>query len=383
MPSSAGKPSNIKKKPDFESKKSGFLICIDKINNFLLILSYVPLKEKLFFVQYLEILLKAGISLLVSLRTLAKQTENKYFSKIINDVADSVEKGTSFAESLKPYEKVFGELFINMIDAGELSGKLEEVLGRIYIQTKKHHELLSKVKGALTYPVAVILVMIVIAIFMMTMVMPQLTAMLMEFDVELPLPTKILITASNITTNHGVLVLIALVAIFLLIIKLLRTYKGKYYFQAVILKTPIISPIIKKINLARFARTTSSLLKTDSMITKTFEITAKTLGNLHYRKAINEMSSQITKGKQINKIISAYPKLFPPIVNQIIFIGEQTGELDNILTELAEFYETEVNKVMDNLPSIIEPVLILILGCGAAIIALAIMMPMYTLTEAI
>ncbi|MBU1160868.1 type II secretion system F family protein, partial [Patescibacteria group bacterium] len=189
--------------------------------------------------------------------------------------------------------------------------------------------------------------------------------------------------ASNITTNHGVLVLIALVAIFLLIIKILRTYKGKYYFQAVILKTPIISPIIKKINLARFARTTSSLLKTDIMITKTFEITAKTLGNLHYRKAINEMSSQITKGKQINEIISAYPKLFPPIVNQIIFIGEQTGELDNILTELAEFYETEVNKVMDNLPSIIEPVLILILGCGAAIIALAIMMPMYTLTEAI
>lgn len=375
------KNNNIQKKPNFNNKKFGFLI--DKINNILSVFLQVSLKEKLFFVQYLGIMLKAGISLLTSLRTLAKQTENKYFSKIITDIANQVEKGTSFTESLKQYEKIFGELFINMIEAGELSGKLEEVLSRLYIQTKKHHELLSKVKGALIYPVAIIMVMIAIGVFMMIMVVPQLTVMLGEFNVKLPLPTKILINTSKMITNHGISVLIIIIFFTLLIIKILRTYKGKYYFQAIILKMPVISQIVKKINLARFARTASSLLKTDIMITKTFQITAKTLGNLHYREAINEMSVQITKGSQINEVVAAYPKLFPPVVNQIIFIGEQTGELDDILTELAEFYETEVSNIMDNLPSIIEPLLILMLGCGAAIIALAIMMPMYTLTEVI
>ncbi len=368
--------SKLDSKPD--SRRA-----IGKINNFLLRFSRVPIKEKLFFVQHLGIMLKAGISLATALKTLAKQSENKLFAKILNDIKISVEKGVGFAESLRIHKKVFGELFINMIEAGEISGKLEDVLKQLFIQIKKQHELISKIKGALTYPAVIVLAMSGIGTFMMIVVVPKITSMFEELSAELPLPTKILIAISDTIVNHGLLSGLAFVLFVAIIIQTLRTRIGKYYFQLILLNAPIISPIIKKVNLARFARTISSLLKTDIMIIKTFQITASVLGNLHYRKALIAMGEKIKKGGTINEVITLYPKLFPPVVTQMVVIGEQTGELDNILQELAEFYEGEVDLIMNNLPSIIEPLLILLLGTGVGAMAVAIIMPMYSLTTAI
>lgn len=355
---------------------------MDKINDFFARFSRVPLKEKLFFVQYLSVMLKAGISLSAALKTLTKQAENKFFAKILKEISGEVEKGVSFAESLRPYKKIFGELFINMIEAGEVSGKLEDVLNQLYTQLKKQHELISKVKGALTYPVIIIIAMAGIGTFMIVFIVPKITGMFKDFNAELPLPTKILIAVSDGLVNNGLLSAIIFSAVVLTFIQILRTYKGKYYFQAILLKLPIFAPIIKKINLARFARTVSGLLKTDIMIIKTFQITASVLGNLHYRKALEEMGEKIKKGSQINEIVASYPQLFPPVVYQMIAVGEETGELDNILSELAEFYENEIDQIMSNLPSIIEPVLILLLGCGVGAMAVAIIMPMYSITQA-
>ncbi len=356
---------------------------INRINNYLLKFSRVPLKEKLFFVQHLSVMLKAGISLSKALQTLSLQTKNKYFAFILSDIAIKVEKGESFAECLKSYQNVFGELFISMIEAGEISGKLEEVLNQLFIQMKKEHALISKVKGALTYPVVIMMAMFGIGVFMMIFVVPRITAIFTEMDVELPLPTKILINVSNAIANHGLISLLIFISIIIIFIRILKTYKGKYIFQAILLKSPIIGPIIKKINLARFARNISSLLKTDIMIVKTFQITASVLSNLHYRKAILDMANHIKKGDNLSDVIKKYPKLFPPVVVQMIAIGEQTGELDNILIELAEFYEEEVDQIMENLPSIIEPLLILMLGTGVGGVAVAIIMPMYSITNSI
>ena len=353
---------------------------MDKINNQLLKFSRVPLKEKLFFTQHLSIMLKAGISLSVALNTLSKQTTNKYFIKILTDVSAKVEKGGTFASALKLYPKIFGELFISMIDAGELSGNLENVLGQLYIQMKKEHKLISKVKGALTYPAVIIVAMFGIGTFLMIVVVPKITAMFEDFNAELPLPTKILIAISDALVQHGIISLISFLVFVVAIVKILKTYKGKYIFQAILLKMPIISPIIKKINLARFARNISSLLKTDIMIIKSFQITANVLGNLHYRKAIEEMAQKIKKGGKLNEVIKINPKLFPPVVAQMIAVGEETGELDNILIELAEFYEEEVDQIMENLPAIIEPLLILFLGVGVGGVAVSIIMPMYSIT---
>jgi type IV pilus assembly protein PilC len=353
------------------------------INDFLAKFSSIPISEKLFFVQNLGIMLKAGISLSVALKTLTKQTNNKRFSKIINDVSKNVEKGVSFTESLRPHEKIFGQLFINMIESGEISGKLEDVLKRLYIQFKKNHELLSKVKGALTYPAVILFAMSGIGIFMMVAVVPKITAMFKDFNAELPMATKIIIKVSDSLVANGLLYLVGLVIFALIIVQAIKTKKGKYLFHGLLLKLPIFSPIIKKINLARFARTISSLLKTDIMIIKSFQITASILGNVYYRDALNEMSNKIKKGGTINEIIANYPKLFPPIVTQMISVGEETGELDFILEELAEFYEGEIDQTMNNLPAIIEPVLILVLGLVVGGMAVAIIMPMYSLTSAI
>lgn len=353
------------------------------INGFLGKLSSIPISEKLFFVQHLSIMLKAGISLSVALKTLGKQTSNKRFANVINDISRNVEKGVSFTESLRPHEKIFGQLFVSMIESGEISGKLEDVLKRLYIQFKKNHELVSKVKGALTYPIVILVAMSGIGIFMMIAVVPKITAMFKDFNAELPLVTKILIKFSDSLVTYGLLYLIGLVIFIIVLVQFGKTNKGKYIFHGLLLKLPIFAPIIKKINLARFSRTISSLLKTDIMIIKSFQITANVLGNVYYRDALNEMSSKIKKGGTINEVISNYPKLFPPVVTQMIAVGEETGELDYILEELAEFYEGEIDQIMNNLPAIIEPILILLLGLVVGGMAVAVIMPMYSLTSAI
>jgi len=356
---------------------------VSKINNYFVRFSRVPLREKLVFVQHLGIMLKAGIALSSALKTLAEQSDNKRFIIVLNDIANKVDGGVSLADSLKSHQDIFGELFVSMVDSGEVSGNLESVLKQLFVQLKKQNELISKVKGALTYPVVIIFAMFAIGTFMMIYVVPKITSMMKEFNAELPLPTKIIIAVSDGLVNNGVISAISFAVFIFIIVKTLRTYRGKYYFQKLMLKMPVVSSIIKKYNLAKFSRTISSLLRTDMMIIKTFQITADTMGNLHYRQALMDMSEKIKKGGQINDVIRLYPKLFPPVVVQMILVGEQTGELDNILTELADFYENEVDQIMNNLPSIIEPLLILFLGVGVGLMAIAIIMPMYSLTSAI
>lgn len=373
------KKSGVDEEPGGKNEKS----FIEKINDYLLTLSKVPLKERLFFVQHLGIMLKSGISLSTALKTLAEQTENKFFKKVLSDVGITVEKGSTFADSLKIYQKVFGPMFISMVEAGELSGKLEDVLHQLYIQMKKENALISKVKGAMTYPAVIIIAMIGIGAFMITVIIPRVTSTFIEMQVELPLPTKILIGISNAIINNGLLSAIIFIVLIIGTIQILKTQKGKYIFQAMLLKAPIFAPIIKKINIARFARNISSLLKTDIMIIKTFNITANVISNLHYRNAILDMGSKIKKGGKLNEVIKTYPKLFNPVVTQMVAIGEETGELDNILAELAEFYEEEIDQIMESLPSIIEPLLILMLGLGVGGVAIAIIMPMYSITTAI
>ncbi|MDD4333002.1 MAG: type II secretion system F family protein [Patescibacteria group bacterium] len=354
---------------------------IKKKWNFVFTFRSVPLKEKLFFTQYLKLMLKSGISISSAIKVLGKQNENKYFSKILAKIYESVDKGVSLTESLKPHEKVFGELYVNMIGAGETSGKLEEVLDQLYIQMKKQYELSLKVKGALAYPAIIILAMFGVGVFLMIYVMPVLVSTYSDLRASLPWSTRVLINFSDFISNHGILALVVLVFAIFALQQTYHNLRGKYFIQGLILKMPVISPIIKKINIAHFSRTLSSLLKTDVMVVKTFQITANTLGNLHYRRAVNDMAEMIKKGSRINEIISNYPQLFPPVVNQIILVGEETGELDNILSELADFYESEVENIMNDLPSVIEPLIILLLGLGVGIIATAIVMPIYGLAQ--
>ncbi len=344
-------------------------------------LTTISSREKQFFVQNLHVMTKSGLPLDRSLKTLAEQTKNKRFKKIIEDLHHDTEKGVSFKDSLAKYKRTFGELFVSMIEAGELSGSLDEVLGQIYIQLKKSNELKGRIRSAMTYPVIVTVAMILIGIGMLIFVIPKITTLFDQVKAELPFATKLLINVSNFIVNNGLLTLILFVVFIISLIVFIRSPKGKSIFHKALLIFPIIGPIIQKINLAKFARTISSLIKTDIPIVKTFEITAQTLGNVHYRKALLDASKQLKKGSGLAETLKTYPKLFPPVIIQMTLTGEETGKVDEILGELASFYEDELDRIMKTLPSIIEPVLMLVLGVGVAIMAVAIIMPMYTITQ--
>ncbi len=354
---------------------------INKINNYLIDISGVPVSEKIFFTQNLSVMIKAGISMSQALRALATQTTNKKLQKILLDVLSNVEKGKTLAESLQPYTKVFGELYINMLKTGEMSGQLEQVLKQLTLQMKKDHHLVAKVRGAMVYPSIVVTAMIIIMIIMFIFVIPQITAIFKEVEADLPLPTKILIALSDFIVNNGLLVALIAITGVVSFIKFIRSKKGKVIWHKFILKLPIVSPILKKVSLARFSRTTSSLLKTDIPITENFLITAKVLNNSSYKELLNAAAEELKKGVNIHTTLEKRPDLFPPIVIQMISVGEETGSLDSILEQLAIFYEEEVDQTMNNLTATLEPILMLILGLGVGSIAVAVIMPMYSLTQ--
>ena len=345
------------------------------------LLSRISVKDKIFFVQQVGIMVQTGISLGIALKTLAEQTVNKKFKAILADLQATVERGNLLSEGLEEHKIVFGELFVNMVRAGESSGKLEEVFKQLFVQMKKDHDIISKVKSAMIYPAVVVTAMVGVAIMVIIYVVPNLTAIFKEMGGTLPLATRVLIAISEFTLAYGIFILIAVVVAIILLRKLILTPKSRFIVHTMILKTPIAGNIIKKINLARFCRTLSSLLKTDIAIVKSFEITSNILGNELYKRALLEGKEKIKKGKNVHDSLEAYSTLFPPVIMQMIAVGEETGAIDTILEQSAVFFEDEVDQIMKNLPAIIEPVLMLILGVGVGAMAVAIIMPMYLLAE--
>lgn len=343
----------------------------------------VSLKEKIFFVQNLRVMIKSGLSLATALKTLQLQTNNKKFKKIILDLKESTEKGAAFADSLQKHQSIFGDLFINMIRAGETSGRLDEVLKELYIQMKKDHDLKAKIKAAMTYPIVVVIAMIGIGSAMMIFVIPKLITIFEEMSAELPFFTRLLISFTNLIIHQGYLIGVGLMIFIIFIIVFLRTNFGKHLWHWLLLNLPVLGGISKKINLARFTRTISSLIKTDIPIAQTFIITSQILGNVYYKEALNSSSERVVKGESIAKTMESFPKLFPPVVREMTAVGEETGSVDEILEDLAVFYEEDIEEIMKTLPSIIEPILIVILGLAVGAMAVAIIMPMYSLTQQI
>ncbi len=343
----------------------------------------VPVVEKIVFLQNLQVMVRTGFSLGHALDVLAQQTEHRTFKGIIKSISNDVESGVTLSTALAKYPKVFPELFVNMVAAGEVSGKLDEVLLRLTNQIKKDHQLIAKVRGALMYPVIVVIAMIVLGTAMMVFVIPKLLDVFTQSGGTLPLPTRIMIGVSTFM-QHNILFLIPGIIAFIFIFRWwIHTKNGKMLWHAFLLRSPIIGPILKKINLARFTRTLSSLLRTDIPIVQTFQIIAKTMGNAIFRKSLEETAEELKKGSSIAKVLTRYTRLYPPVVAQMVSVGEESGTLDTISEEIAKFYEEEVDQVMSNLTSILEPILILVLGAGVGSIVVAVILPIYSLTDQI
>ena len=356
----------------------------ERINDWLVHNASVPLTSKVFFTENLRVMVHAGLSISEALNTLALQAESKTFKLMINSIKENVEQGRLLSAGLGKYPRAFPPIFTSMIQIGEVSGTLEDVLLELTTQMKKDYELRSKVKGAMTYPVVVLIAMMGITGGLLTFVLPKLLGVFKEFgNVKLPLATRVLIFASDFAQQNGLLVAIGFLVFVALFIMFIRTKPGRSILHRAIISSPIIGPIAKKVNLARFCRTVSGLLKTDIPVVQSFNVTAEVLGNVHYRAAAQHAAERIKKGETIARSLGAYPKLFPPLVVQMVLVGERSGTVDELLADIATFYEQQVDQILDNLSSIIEPILILTLGGMVGGIALAVITPIYALTQSI
>lgn len=341
----------------------------------------VPLKEKMIFTRNLAVMVSSGLTVSKAIMNLSVQTQNKAFQKILREVYDEVQGGKTLSEGLSKYPKVFNELFTSMVYVGEVSGNLEEVLDILALQLEKEQDILSKVKGAMTYPLVILVAMIGIGILMLTYILPRITGVFKDMGVTLPASTRVIMAASDFLRNHAFIS----VGIFfggIIAIKLFAsTAVGKRFFDWLFIRMPIVGNILIKVNCARFSRIYSSLLKSGVSVVDSLSIVKKTLSNSYYKDALDDAISEIQKGVELSVVILRYPDIFPILVPQIIQVGEETGKTEMVLRRLAEFYEEEVNQITKNMSSIIEPVLMLMIGGGVGFFAVAMLTPMYSVME--
>ena len=361
----------------FEEKKSGKKEKADKNISISKILKRVSVVDKMLFARHLSVMLKAGLPFSRALTVLTEQTSNAYFKEVLNGVKKDVQKGKSLAKSLEKYPKVFDGLFVNMIKVGETSGNLEEVLDTLALQLKKSHELTSKVKGAMIYPAVIVFAMILIGTLMMIFVVPTLLNVFKDMDVELPITTKIIIFISNTVQNHGIFILLGFILLTSLFFRIVKTAKGKKTLDYFLLRIPAIGKIISKINMARFSRTLSSMIASGVSIVKALEIISDTLGNTYYKNSVKNACADVQKGVALSEVIGRYDKLYYPLMVHMIEVGEETGTLENTLKQVAEFYEEEIDQITSNMSSIIEPILMLVIGGAVGFFAISIIQPMY------
>lgn len=343
--------------------------------------SGVPLKEKMVFARNLAVMVSSGLTVSRAIHNLSVQTDNKKFKEILLSVFDDVQGGKTLAEGLARYPNVFNELFVNMVGVGEMSGTLEEILDILALQLEKENDLKSKVQGALIYPAVIVAVMIGISILMLTYILPKITGVFSDMDVQLPATTLFIMKISDLLRNNAILVIVFTIAMIIGVKIFSGTTAGKRFFSLIFLHMPIVGNIVIKVNCARFARIYSSLLRSGISVVAGLGIVSKTLSNVYYKDALAEAIVEIQKGVDLSKVIARYPRIFPVLVTQIIEVGEETGKTETVLQRLAEFYEEEVSQITKNMSSIIEPILMLVIGGGVGFFAVAMLQPMYSVLE--
>ncbi|PIQ89021.1 MAG: pilus assembly protein PilC [Candidatus Omnitrophica bacterium CG11_big_fil_rev_8_21_14_0_20_42_13] len=342
----------------------------------------VKLDELVIFCRQLATMIDSGIPLAQTLSILAEQTEDKYLSEVTAKTRQDIEEGLSFSEALKKHQKVFSGLFISMVRAGEVSGQLDEVLDRLATYLEKVSVLKRKVRSSLIYPVVVISMAILITTFLLIKVVPTFKAIFVTLGGRLPLPTRILIGISDGIRSSFLYIVIILVILGIIIQRYVSTEKGRYNFDKMLLKVPIFGQLFRKVAVAKFSRTLSTLVKSGVPIIDSLEIVGKTSGNKIIEQAIIQATSSIKEGEPIAEPL-ARGNIFPPMVVRMISVGEQTGHLEKMLSKIADFYEEQVDAAVSALTSLIEPVVIVLLGTIIGGIVISLFLPIFSVLELI
>ena len=337
-------------------------------------------KDVVIFSRQLSVMISATVPIVQALRILAKQTSNAIFVQKITEMADQVDGGMKLSLAMSKHSKVFSNFFVSMVKSGETSGKLDEVLLYLADQMEKDYDLMSRIKGAMIYPVFIIAGMLIVGFLMMVFVVPKMTAMLKESGQELPFLTKILIGSSDFLKDYWYIIIFGVIFLIIGIKLFVRSKRGKIIFNKLVLKAPVFGELFKKVYIVRFARSLSTLVKGGVPISASLNITSEVVDNEAYKELIVETVKEVEDGNSISTLFSK-SNLMPPMLSQMMIIGEKTGKLDEILDRLASFYSREIDSLVVGLTSLIEPLILMIMGVGVGGMVAAIMIPMFKVAQ--
>jgi len=336
-------------------------------------------KDIVVFTRQFSTMINAGLPLVQALEILSTQVENKSFGKTIEQIKTDVESGLTYADALKKHPKVFSELYVNMVAAGEAGGVLDTILNRLAAYIEKAMKLKKKVKGAMVYPAVVTTVAVLVIVIIMLFVVPTFSKMFAQLGGTLPLPTRMIIGLSNFIAGLGGLItLIVMIAAVVFIVQFRKTEKGKRITDSILLKFPIFGTLLKKVAVAKFTRTLGTLVSSGVPILDCLDITAKTSGNKVVEYSILDVRKEVVGGKTLADPIKK-AKVFPPMVTHMVAVGESTGALDAMLSKIADFYDDEVDAAVSNLTAMMEPVLMIFLGTTVGFIVIAMYLPIFKL----
>lgn len=367
--------SSIEEARKFSVKK---ILNTERINY---LLSRVSDDELIMVTRNLGSMLVAGLTVSRALSVVERQSNNPRLKGVIKQIVEQINQGNAFYETLKDFPEVFKDLYVAMVKAGEESGKLAESLQTLAVQMERSNNLKKKIKGAMIYPSIVITVMVVIGILMMIYVMPQITSVFEGMDQELPATTVFLISMSNFLVEYTLVAIGGLIGFVASIIYFLRTRWGKAASSWLVVRLPVIGTLAKETNAARTARTLSSLLNSGVDMIQSIDITEEVVQNVFYKKILRDAAKRVEKGTALSEVFIERKDLYPILVGEMILVGEETGQIAGMLGELAIFYETEVERKTKDLSTIIEPLLMVVIGGGVGFFALALIAPIYSIGD--
>lgn len=353
----------------------------ERVNSYLAGLTPIKLKDKVVFFQLLATMINAGVPLIRSLLVLAMQTKNPRFQGVMRDLAKQMEQGSSLSVAMEKYDGIFNESERGMIASGEASGNLNDILVDIARQAEKSAMILSKVKGAMIYPVTILGIMAIALFLILTMVVPQFTELFLDSGQELPSSTQALITASDWARNYwfiGIGILLLLAGGFVLV---RRSQRGRYSIDLALLYVPIFGRLVRQLMVARFARQMSSLMNAGVPIVKALEINANAVGNAVYKQRIEFASQDVAQGIPLGENLKNTEFLFPPMVSSMVLVGEQTANLHEVAAKIALHYESEVDTAVASLSKLMEPVILVVMGGLVGFLVAAIMSPIMALSD--
>lgn len=335
------------------------------------------------FTRQLSAMVSAGVPLLRALSSLHDHTQSKALASVTSGIVKDVEGGLALADALAKYPNTFNDVYVNMVRAGEAAGILDDILKRLAMQQEKSATMRKKIKSAMTYPTVLIVITVGAFFGLMLFVIPQIGKILKDLggpDAELPPLTQAMLGISAFLTSYWYIILPVAIAGIVVLLRYLKTPGGKAIFHRLILKVPVINPIIRKVAVARFARTFSALMGAGVAVLEALRVTSRAVGNVAYEKVLVEAAEEVKNGRTLSSIIGK-SDLFPPIVAQMLAVGEETGQTDTVLIKVADFYEEEVDVAIDGLSSIIEPIMIVVMGSMVGLIAASVMGPIASLSQ--